>query len=53
MGDPEAEPDEAPRPAEVAPFHLMCLEVTNRDFARFVAATGHVSDPERAGFGWV
>ena len=53
MGDPEGEPDEAPRPAEVAPFRLMRLEVANRDFARFVAETGHVSDPERSGFGWV
>jgi len=37
----------------VAPFRLMRQEVTNRQFAAFVAATGHVTDPERKGFGYV
>jgi formylglycine-generating enzyme len=53
MGDPDGEPDEAPVEVEVAPFRLMRLEVTNRQFEAFVAATGHVTDPERRGFGWV
>lgn len=53
MGDPEGEPDEAPREVEVAPFRLMRFEVTNRQFGAFVVATGHVTDPERKGFGWV
>lgn len=52
MGDPAGEPDEAPRAVTVAPFRIMRLEVTNRMFARFVAATGHVTDPERRGFGY-
>jgi len=31
----------------------MAFEVTNRQFATFVAASGHVTDPERSGAGWV
>ena len=53
MGDAEGEPDEAPKPATVRTFQLMLQEVTNRQFAAFVAATGHRSDPERAGFGYL
>ena len=53
MGDPRGEPDEAPRTVEVTPLRLMRFEVTNRQFAAFVAASGHLTDPERAGFGWV
>ena len=53
MGDPQGEPDEAPHTVEVAPFRLMRFEVTNRQFAAFVAATRHVTDPERTGYGWV
>ena len=37
----------------VAPFRLMQFEVTNAQFAVFVAETGHVTDPERRGFGYV
>ena len=53
MGDPEGEPDEAPSEVEVAPFGMMRHEVTNQQFAAFVAASGHVTDPERSGFGYV
>ena len=53
MGDAAGEPDEAPRQATVAPFRIMKFEVTNRDFSAFVAASGHVTDPERRGFGYV
>ncbi len=53
MGDAEGEPDEAPRQAVVAPFRLMRFEVTNRHFAAFVAATGHRTEPEREGAGYV
>ena len=53
MGDADGRPDEAPRPATVAPFRLMLFEVTNARFAVFVAETGHVTDPERRGFGYV
>ncbi|MEM7025313.1 MAG: SUMF1/EgtB/PvdO family nonheme iron enzyme [Pseudomonadota bacterium] len=52
MGDPLGEPDEAPVEVEVAPYRLMRLEVTNRQFADFVAVSGHVTDAERHGFGW-
>jgi iron(II)-dependent oxidoreductase len=53
MGDPEGEPDEAPSEVEVAPFRMMRHEVTNQQFAAFVAASGHVTDPERRGFGYL
>ncbi len=53
MGDGEGEPDETPKAVDVAAFRLMRLEVTNQQFAAFVAASGHVTDPERKGFGWV
>jgi len=53
MSDAKGEPDEAPRPVTVAAFSLMTTEVTNAQFAAFVAATGHVTDAERAGKGFV
>lgn len=53
MGDPAGDPNEIPRQAEIGPFSLSRTEVTNRQFAAFVAATGHVTDPERAGEGYV
>jgi len=53
QGDPTGEPDEAPRDVKVAAFRMMRHEVTNADFARFADASGHVTDPERKGWGWV
>ncbi len=53
MGDPRGEPDEAPRRVSVKAFRMMRTEVTNRHFAAFAAATGHRTDPERSGFGYV
>lgn len=53
MGDAAGEPDEVPREATLAPFRIMKYEVTNRQFAAFVKATGHITDPERRGFGYV
>jgi iron(II)-dependent oxidoreductase len=53
MGDAGGDPDEAPTLVELGAFRLMRLEVTNRQFAAFVAASGHVTDAERRGFGWV
>ena len=53
QGDPEGEPDEAPREVPVGDFRIMRHEVTNAMFARFVAASGHVTDPEQRGWGWV
>lgn len=52
-GDADGEVDEAPREVTVAPFRLMRLEVSNAQFSRFVAETGHVTDPERRGWAWV
>ena len=53
QGDPAGEPDEARREVMLRPFRIQRHEVTNDDFARFVAASGHVTDPEKSGFGWV
>lgn len=53
MGDAEGDANEAPRNVSVAPFRIMRTEVTNDQFAVFVAATNHVTDPERSGSGWV
>lgn len=53
MGDAAGEADEDPREARVAPFALMKHEVTNRQFGRYAAASGRVTDPERGGKGWV
>jgi formylglycine-generating enzyme required for sulfatase activity len=53
QGDPEGAPDEVLRDVAVAAFRMMRREVTNAMFARFVAATGHLSDSERKGWGWV
>lgn len=53
LGDAAGEPDEAPRTADVGPFRLMRHEVTNRQFATFVAARGHRTDPEATGSGYV
>jgi sulfatase modifying factor 1 len=48
MGCEDFYPEEAPvRWAEVAPFEMDPAPVTNREFARFVAATGHVTLAER------
>ena len=53
MGDSAGEPDEKPRRVTVTPFRIMRHEVTNREFAAFIAATGHRTDPERSGSGYV
>jgi formylglycine-generating enzyme len=42
-----------PATGGVAAFALMRTEVTNAQFAAFVAATGYVTDPERDGVGHV
>jgi len=48
MGSARFYPEEAPpRRAEVGPFWIDETPVTNADFARFVAATGHVTVAER------
>jgi len=53
MGDPAGEPNEAPRQVQVSAFRIMVREVTVETFGRFVAATGHLTDAERTGFGYV
>jgi len=53
MGDATGELDEAPREVAVRSFRIMRHEVTNRQFAAFVEASGHRTDAERSGFGHV
>jgi len=51
--DPEARPDEFPaHRVFVSAFLMDRHEVTNGQFARFVAATGYRTDAERTGKGW-
>lgn len=53
MGDAEGDPNEAPKWVTVAPFRIMREEVTNAQFAAFVERSGHVTDAERSGAGYV
>ncbi len=53
MGFEEGESDERPvHRVEVKSFLLQRHEVTNREFLRFVQATGHVTRAERDGYCW-
>ena len=52
-GDPGGDANEVERRVEIRPFRLMRHEVTNQAFAAFVEETGHVTDPERRGAGYV
>lgn len=55
IGDdwPDPSPDAPPRRVRVEPFYVDRHEVTNSEFERFVAATGHVTTAEREGGAWV
>ena len=53
MGDAQGDANEAPRQVAVSAFRIMRLEVTNRQFAAFFAATGHRTDAEDSGTGFV
>jgi len=53
MGRAGGSADEGPvHTVEVSPFLLDVHEVTNRDFAAFVRATGHETQAERDGYAW-
>lgn len=52
VGDPD-EDDAALRRVRIERFLMDRHEVTNRQFADFVAATGHVTDAERENGAWV
>jgi sulfatase modifying factor 1 len=53
MGSDRGEPAERPiHRVVVSGFAIDRLETTNAEFAAFVAATGHRTDPERSGVGW-
>lgn len=49
----EADGESPVRTVEVAPFYIEPSAVTNRRFAAFVKATGHVTDAERLGWSYV
>ncbi len=53
MGDAQGDANEAPRPVTVGAFTLMRTEVSNDQFAAFVAETGYRTDVERSGGGHV
>ena len=53
FGDPAGDENEKTGRRQMPAFSLMRHEVTNRQFARFVADSGHVTDPELTGFGYV
>lgn len=53
MGDAEGNPDETPKRVSVKPFAMMKFEVTNKQFAGFVGATGYVTTVERLREGYV
>ncbi len=53
MGDAKGDAGESPRTVTVVPFRIMRLEVSNRQFAAFVSATGHLTDAEATGAGYV
>jgi formylglycine-generating enzyme required for sulfatase activity len=53
MGSDSGEPAERPiHDVTVSGFYLDRFEVTNAAFSEFVAATNHVTGPERDGVGW-
>ena len=53
MGSDSGEPAEKPvHRVQLSAFAIDRLEVTNDDFASFIAVTGYVTDPERSGSGW-
>lgn len=53
QGDAAGDANEILRDVPVAAFRIMRKEVTNEAFARFVAVSGHVTDAEQRGFGYV
>ena len=52
MGARVATPGHPRTSVRVETFALMRTEVTNAQFAAFVAASGHQTDPERKGWGY-
>ncbi len=51
LGDPAGDKNEVVRRADVGTFRLMRREVTNLQFAEFVADTGHTTSAETSGTG--
>ena len=54
LGATDGEYDERPvQRLTLSAFRLSRMEVTNAEFAAFVAASGYVTHAERVGSGWV
>ncbi|MGH1479393.1 MAG: formylglycine-generating enzyme family protein [Geminicoccales bacterium] len=53
VGDPKGDPGEVQRKIPIEAFRLMRLEVTREAFDAFSKATGHRTDPEKTGRGYV
>ncbi|MFQ6013899.1 MAG: formylglycine-generating enzyme family protein [Anaerolineae bacterium] len=52
MGSDDGDPNESPaQEVDLPAFEIDQFEVTNADFAKFVEATGHVTDAEKQGIG--
>ena len=49
LGDPNGDDNEVVETRHIPAFRIMRLEVTNAQFARFVAETGYRTDPARSG----
>ncbi len=53
LGDADGDDNEVVESRRIEGFRVMRLEVTNAQFAAFVSATGHRTDPEISGEGYV
>ncbi len=54
IGSLEGEADERPiRAVHVNAFRITKTEITNAEFAQFVQETGHITQAEKIGWGWV
>tara|TARA_B100000676_G_scaffold274548_1_gene294086 strand:- start:1069 stop:1287 length:219 start_codon:yes stop_codon:yes gene_type:complete len=51
--DARGNANETPRTMTVAPHCMSETDITNRAFAAFVRATGHITDAEKSGEGYV
>ena len=53
MCDARGNANETPRTMTVATHRMFETDITNRSFAAFVRATGHITDAEKFGEGYV
>lgn len=53
LGDADGDENETVGTRQIGAFHIMRHEVTNTQFSAFVSATGHKTNPEKSGKGYV